>query len=55
MNTWKLINNTTHQIFEFPSQKKLRGFAMVRGWEIKKSRLDQYTFYTDSMDYISAR
>ena len=51
---WVLIENNSHRVFEFASEKKLREFAKEHSYTIKRSRLNSYCFYTESYQYVPA-
>ena len=49
---WILIENNSHQVFTFPSLKKLKEFAKENGYRIKRSPTHDRTFYTESYVYL---
>lgn len=51
---WNLINNNSHEVLYFSSEKKLRTFAKEKQWFIKHSYLDNHCFYIESYEYIPA-
>lgn len=51
---WYLINNNSHNVKWFSSQKKLKRWARDRHMTIKRSYTDSYCFYIESQEYIPA-
>jgi len=49
---WYLIENNSHRMIDFTSEKKLRTYAKEKGYGIKRSYTDMYCFYTVSYEYI---
>ena len=49
---WILIENNSHQVFTFASLKRLKEFARVKGYHIKRSPTRDRTFYTESHVYL---
>jgi hypothetical protein len=52
---WYLIENNSHQVFTFNSQKDLKRFTKSKGYHIKRSPTDDHGFYTESYVYVPAR
>jgi hypothetical protein len=51
---WKLIDNNSHQVLEFETQKELLEYAKTKGHEIKlgKYGIKDRTYYFESYQYI---
>lgn len=45
---WYIINNDSHEILRFTSEKKLREYAKAHGFILKHSPHDYDGFYIDS-------
>jgi len=52
---WYLIENNSHKMVEFSSEKKVRIYAKEHGYGIKRSYTDCYCFYTVSYEYIPVK
>ena len=50
--TWYLIENNSHKMINFASEKKLKIYAKNKGYGIKRSYLDRLCFYTVSCEYV---
>lgn len=51
-HNWYLIENQSHAILRYTSERKLREDAKRRGLQIKRSWTDRNAFYTVSWEYI---
>ena len=51
---WTLINNNSHKVLTFDTQRELKEYAKAKGHEIKlgKYGIKDRTYYTESMEYI---
>jgi hypothetical protein len=52
--TWKLINNNSHQVLEFDTQRELIEYAKQKGYEIKLGKwgIKDRAYYIESYQYI---
>jgi hypothetical protein len=51
-HNWSLINNNSHEMYYFPSEKSLRQYASIMNWNIKRSYTDHDCFYVESCQYV---
>jgi len=54
LERWHLIENNSHKLWDFVSEKKLREFATANKLIIRRSVTDPYCFYTTSYEYVPA-
>lgn len=51
-HNWYLIENNSHNLLKFTSEKKLRKYAKENNHRIDRSYLDHYCFMTTCYQYI---
>jgi len=49
---WTLLDNNSHMSYYFSSKTKLKQYAKIKAWIIKRSYLDSDCFYVESYQYI---